>query len=523
MALICHRPARKRSTLLRCLQHEQESAKTLPAEPVSPRFDNSFVRLPARFHQLLAPTPVAAPAPIRVNRALALELGLDPDWLASAEGTAFLAGNKVMEGSEPLAAAYAGHQFGSFNPQLGDGRAILLGELRRADGQRVDLQLKGAGRTHWSRGGDGRSPLGPVLREYMVSEAMATLGVPSTRALAAVTTGEQVFRDRALPGAVLARVAASHIRIGSFEYFAARKDTEALEILVRYTLERHYPEADAENPALALLESVVQAQASLISRWQLLGFIHGVMNTDNMLLSGETIDYGPCAFMDAFNPDTVFSSIDHAGRYAYRNQPAIAHWNLACLAQALVPVLHEDSEQALALAQGAVDSYGDQFLEAHTAGLKAKLGLVEDRAEDAALIEDLYSLMAAEATDFTLTFRRLADLASPGTAGGQDCGELYSLPPAFDPWLARWQQRLAAEAVDPVARQAAMYRANPVFIPRNHLVEAAIAAATNQGDFAPFHALVERLADPWTWRPEDRAFALPPGPEQRVYQTFCGT
>ena len=487
-------------------------------------FDNSFARLPDRFYQRLAPTPVAAPAPIRVNRGLALELELDPDWLASPEGTAFLAGNSLVEGSEPLAAAYAGHQFGSFNPQLGDGRAILLGELPGADGRRMDLQLKGAGRTQWSRGGDGRSPLGPVLREYIVSEAMATLGVPSTRALAAVSTGEPVYRERSLPGAVLARVAASHISIGSFEFFAARKDREALEILVRYTLERHYPElSDAANPALALLEATIRAQASLVSRWQLLGFIHGVMNTDNMLLSGETIDYGPCAFMDAFNPDTVFSSIDHGGRYAYRNQPGIAHWNLACLAQALVPVLHEDSEQAVALAQGAVDTYGDQFLEAHTAGLKAKLGLVEDRPEDAALIEDLYSLMASEATDFTLTFRRLADLASPDTAGDQDCGELYPLPQSFEPWLARWRERLAAEAVDAGARQAAMYRANPVFIPRNHLVEAAITAATDQGDFAPFHALVDRLADPWTWSSEDRDFALPPGPEQRVYQTFCGT
>jgi len=496
----------------------------LPADPASPHFDNSFARLPARFYQLLAPTPVAAPAPIRVNRGLALELGLDPEWLAAPEGTAFLAGNSVVEGSEPLAAAYAGHQFGRFNPQLGDGRAILLGELRRADGRRVDLQLKGAGRTHWSRGGDGRSPLGPVLREYIVSEAMTALGVPSTRALAAVGTGEQVFRDRPLPGAVLARVAASHIRIDSFEFFSSRSDSEALEILARYTLERHYPgQAQADNPALALLQAAIQAQASLVSRWQLLGFIHGVMNTDNMLLSGETIDYGPCAFMDAFNPDTVFSSIDHGGRYAYRNQPAIAHWNLACLAQALVPILHEDSEQAVALAQAAVNTYSDQFLEAHTAGLKAKLGLFEDRLEDAALIEDLYTLMAAEATDFTLSFRRLADLASPDTAGDQDSGELYSLPPAFDSWLTRWRERLAAEAVDPRERQAGMYRASPIFIPRNHLVEAAISAATEQGDFAPFHRLVERLADPWTWRAEDRAFALPPGPEQRVYQTFCGT
>ncbi|QIB65341.1 protein adenylyltransferase SelO [Kineobactrum salinum] len=487
-------------------------------------FSNSYVKLPARFYSQLSPTPVAAPGPIRVNRVLARELGLDPDWLASPEGTQVLAGNTVPEGAAPLAAVYAGHQFGSFNPQLGDGRAILLGELVDSSGRQVDLQLKGAGRTPWSRGGDGRSPLGPVLREYIVSEAMAALGVPTTRALAAVSTGEQVFRDRALPGAVLARMAGSHVRIGTFEYFAARKDTEALQTLVDFTLQRHYPErGDSDNAALALLEEAIARQASLIPQWQLLGFIHGVMNTDNTLLSGETIDYGPCAFMDAFDPETVFSSIDQGGRYAYCNQPAIAHWNLACLAQALVPVLHDEPEQAVALAQAAVDRFGELYLDSHSRGLRAKLGLDSEQATDNSLIEDLYTLMAAEASDFTLTFRHLADLADSAGAAGQDIAELQPLPASFEPWLARWQARLAAEPLDPAERQRRMYRANPVFIPRNHLVEEAIAAATDSDDFGPFHRLVERLAEPFTYTPTDQRYALPPEPGERVYQTFCGT
>ncbi|HEY7776420.1 MAG TPA: YdiU family protein [Kineobactrum sp.] len=487
-------------------------------------FDNSYARLPRYFYSRQAPTPVAAPGAIIVNRALAGLLGLDPDWLASPEGTLMLAGNTVPEGAAPLAAAYAGHQFGSFNPQLGDGRAVLLGELVSTGGERFDLQLKGSGRTPYSRGGDGRSPLGPVLREYVVSEAMAVLGVPTSRALAAVTTGETVVRDRLLPGAILARVAHSHIRIGTFEFFAARKNTQALRELVDHTLQRHYPDqADAANPALALLECAIAAQARLVSRWQLLGFIHGVMNTDNMLLSGETIDYGPCAFMDNFDPDTVFSSIDHGGRYSYRNQPGIAHWNLASLAQSLVPVLHTDPKQAVVLAQNAVDTFSDRFLDVHTEGLKHKLGLVADQPDDAALIEELYTLMAAHKTDFTLTFRRLADLANPtqpepaGTVAA-----LYSLPDAFEPWLARWQQRLATETQVPAERQASMYRANPVYIPRNHLVQEAISAAED-GDFAPFHQLVDRLADPWTFSTADQRYALPPAPGQEVAQTFCGT
>tara|TARA_E500000305_G_scaffold103199_1_gene98542 strand:- start:4190 stop:5680 length:1491 start_codon:yes stop_codon:yes gene_type:complete len=496
----------------------------MPTPGTPPTLEHTFAELPERFYQRLEPTPVAAPAPIRVNRTLAQRLGLDADWLSSPAGTEWLAGNTITPGSRPLAAAYAGHQFGGFNPQLGDGRAILLGELRDGEGQLFDLQLKGAGPTRWSRGGDGRSPLGPVLREYIVSEAMAALGVPTTRALAAVASGEPVMRDRTLPGAILARVASSHLRIGSVEYFASRKDTEGLQLLVNYALQRHFPgETNAENPALALLNAVIQAQARLVSQWQLLGFIHGVMNTDNMLLCGETIDYGPCAFMDAFNPDTVFSSIDHGGRYAYRNQPGIAHWNLASLAQALVPVLHNEAEQAVALAQAAVDTFSDHFLQAHTDGLNAKLGLGEQQADDVALIEQLYTLMAEHATDFTLTFRRLADLAHPIPGNPQDIGEVYTLPNAFDPWLAQWRERLAREACEPEQRQAAMYRANPVFIARNHLVEAALAAATDNADFAPFHTLVERLAAPTQWQPGSRALALPPEEGQRVYQTFCGT
>ena len=326
-----------------------------------------------------------------------------------------VAGNAVPPGAEPIATVYAGHQFGGYNPQLGDGRAILLGEVVSPDGQRFDLQLKGSGPTPYSRGGDGRSPLGPVLREYIVSEAMHRLGVPTTRALAAVSTGDMVARDRFLPGAVLARVASSHIRIGTFEYFAARRDTEALQLLADHVIERHYPEAQhSDNPVLALLEGVIARQAQLIAQWQLLGFIHGVMNTDNMLICGETIDYGPCAFMDQFNPDQVYSSIDHGGRYAYRKQPGIAHWNLSCLAQALLPVLHEDQERAVALAQNAINAFPEQFLQANTQGMARKLGLQAIGEQDTALVEDLWQLMAQHELDFTLSFRRLADLARDG-------------------------------------------------------------------------------------------------------------
>ena len=487
-------------------------------------FDNSYARLPDRFYSRQPPDPVPAPGPIRVNHRLAAELGIDPDWLASDAGTAVIAGNAVPAGAEPIATVYAGHQFGGYNPQLGDGRALLLGEVLAANGKRFDLQLKGSGPTPYSRGGDGRSPLGPVLREYILSEAMHRLGVPTTRALAAVTTGAPVIRDRVLPGAVLARVAQSHIRIGTFQFFAARRDTEALRLLADHVIERHYPGLrDSDNPVLALLETVIARQAQLVARWQLLGFIHGVMNTDNMLVSGETIDYGPCAFMDAFDPAQVYSSIDHGGRYAYRNQPGIAHWNLACLANALVPLLHDEQEQAIALAQGAIDTFPDTFLEANTAGTARKLGLADAGEDDVALVEDLWRLMAEHRLDFTLAFRRLSDLADENAAGAGSVAELFEFPDAFKPWLERWLARAAGEPTSPGERQAAMYRANPVFIPRNHLVEAAIAAATERGDFGLFHQLVEVLDNPHEYNPERRRFATPPRPEEIVRQTFCGT
>ena len=491
-------------------------------EPIA--FDNSYARLPERFYARQAPEPVSAPGPIRVNRPLAAALGIDGDWLDSPAGTAMVAGNTLPPGAEPIATVYAGHQFGGFNPQLGDGRAVLLGEVVSPDGLRYDLQLKGSGPTAWSRGGDGRSPLGPVLREYIVSEAMHRLGVPTTRSLAAASTGDTVARERFLPGAVLARVASSHIRIGTFQYYAARKDTDALQVLADHVIARHYPEArDTENPVLALLQAVIARQAALVAQWQLLGFIHGVMNTDNMLICGETIDYGPCAFMDAFNPQQVYSSIDHGGRYAYRNQPGIAHWNLSCLAQALLPVLDDNPEQAVALAQKAVDAFPDLFLAANTAGMARKLGLQAIGEQDTALVEELWHLMAEHELDFTLAFRRLADLVAPREHAEQAVSALFEFPDALQPWLARWHTRLEQEPSSPAERQRSMDLANPVFIPRNHLVEAAIAAATDRGDLTVFHQLVDVLEAPHAYRPELALYATPPRPEQVVPQTFCGT
>lgn len=485
-------------------------------------FNNTFARMPEHFFSLQAPTPVSKPALLRVNRALANELGIDPDWLASPEGVSVVAGNSIPAGAEPLASVYAGHQFGSYNPQLGDGRAVLLGEVATTGGQRYDIQLKGSGPTPYSRGGDGRSPLGPVLREYIVSEAMYALGVPTTRALAAVTTGDQVARETFQPGAVLARVASSHIRVGTFQYFGAQKNIDALHSLVDYTLTRHFPDQlGSGNDAQALLRAVIKAQAELIAHWQLLGFVHGVMNTDNMLLCGETVDYGPCAFMESFHPDTLFSSIDQGGRYAYRNQPGIAHWNLACLAQALVPILADTEDAAVAIAQAAVDQFSTAFLEAHTQGLCRKLGLIEAAEADTALIEDLFSLMAEAKADFTLTFRHLADLADPDSDSAK-VDALYTPPESLTPWLQRWRERLAVDDVAPAERQRSMYRANPVFIPRNHLVAQAISAG-EAGDLEPFHALVARTAQPFNYDEADRLLATPAQAGEEVRQTFCGT
>lgn len=486
-------------------------------------FDNSYARLPERFYTRTLPDPVSSPGLIRVNHALAGHLGFKPNWLESETGVEFIAGNFIPAGADPIAMVYAGHQFGGWNPQLGDGRAILLGEMIAADGVRYDIQLKGSGRTPYSRGGDGRAPLGPVLREYMVSEAMAVLGVPTTRALAAATTGDKVLREGRLPGAVLSRVARSHIRIGTFQFFAARQDNDNLKILADHVIQRHFPEAaQADKPVQAMLAGVVAGQASLIAQWQLLGFIHGVMNTDNMLLSGETIDYGPCAFMDGFDPGTVFSSIDHGGRYAYQNQPQIAHWNLSMLAQALLPLLDDDREKALAAGQAAIDAFPDLYMTAYKNGMRKKLGLVQTRTDDEVHIQDLLTLMHEEKTDFTLTFRRLSDLADPENASG-GVSSVFELPETFAPWLDWWRKRLASESRDAGGQQSAMYAVNPAYIARNHLVEEAIDAAVKQQDFAPFHTLVDVLAQPFEFNRDQARYAIPPRPEQVVRQTFCGT
>ena len=487
-------------------------------------FDNSYARLGDQFYTRQLPVPVQSPALIRVNHTLATQLGLDPQWLESEQGVEFIAGNFIAGGAEPLATVYAGHQFGGWNPQLGDGRAILLGEVIGKDGLRYDIQLKGSGRTPYSRGGDGRAPLGPVLREYIVSEAMSVLGVPSSRALGAVTTGEWVMREGRLPGAVLARVAQSHIRIGTFQFFASRQDHGSLKALIDHVIQRHYPQAEhAENPVRAMLDGVVARQASLIARWQSLGFIHGVMNTDNMLLSGETIDYGPCAFMDEFEPGKVFSSIDHGGRYAYANQPSIAHWNLSVLTQSLLPYLDSDQDKALASGQAAIDAFPGLYQAAFMNNMLKKLGLMEKADDDAALIQDLLKLMHENQMDFTLTFRYLSDQVDPANASGGGVKSLFELPETFAPWLTRWQQRLSHEQVDSTERQQAMYTVNPVYIPRNHLVQEAISAAEKQQDFAPFNRLVDLLANPFEFSHDNARYALPPKPEQVVRQTFCGT
>ena len=488
----------------------------------TPGFDNSYTRLPERFYSRQMPVPVSKPGLIRVNSVLADQLGFDTEWLKSDEGVAFAAGNFAPQGTDPIATVYAGHQFGGWNPQLGDGRAILLGEVIAKDGDRYDIQLKGSGRTPYSRGGDGRAPLGPVLREYILSEAMAVLGVPTTRALAAATTGEWVQREGRQPGAVLVRTASSHIRIGTVQYFAAKKDIEAVRLLVDHVIQRHYPHAtEATNPARAMLDGVIARQANLVAHWQSLGFIHGVMNTDNMLLSGETIDYGPCAYMDEFDPAMVFSSIDHGGRYAYQNQPHIAHWNLAMLAQSLLPLLDEDEKKAVASGQAAINAFPGLHMAAYHRHMGKKLGFSGHETGDERLIQDLLALMSEHESDFTLTFRRLSDLANPGAGG--DIAEIFELPENFAPWLKRWRERLLEDSQNSSERQTAMYAVNPVFIARNHLVEEAIVAAVSRQDYETFETLVNVLEKPFEYRDSLASYALPPRPEQIVKQTFCGT
>jgi uncharacterized protein YdiU (UPF0061 family) len=485
-------------------------------------FQNTYAAMPSGFFARVLPTPVAAPRLVKLNRALAKHLGLDPDRLASPEGTEILAGKLVPDGADPIAMAYAGHQFGHFVPQLGDGRAILLGEVIDADGIRRDIQLKGSGPTPFSRRGDGRAALGPVLREYIVSEAMAALGIPTTRSLAAVITGESVMRETVLPGAVLTRVASSHIRVGTFQYFAARGDTDGVRRLADHVIGRHYPElANADRPYHGLLGAVIARQAELVARWLLVGFIHGVMNTDNTSISGETIDYGPCAFMDHYDPATVFSSIDEQGRYAYANQPGIALWNLTRLAECLLPLFSDQQDKAVEEAQSALGDFADRFSTAYQAGLRAKLGLFTAREGDRELAQDLLNAMTGNQADFTLTFRRLADAAPDQNL--ERMRQLFADPTSFDEWATRWRQRIAEEPQSAGERQAAMRKVNPAFIPRNHRVEAVIEAAVNRDDFTLFEELLTVLSKPYDDQPAFAAYADPPEPHQRVLQTFCGT
>jgi serine/tyrosine/threonine adenylyltransferase len=486
-------------------------------------FQNTYAALPANFFARVAPTPVASPRLIKLNRPLAVQLGLDPDLLSAAEGAEILAGKTLPAGADPIAMAYAGHQFGHFVPQLGDGRAILLGEVIDKDGVRRDIQLKGSGPTPFSRRGDGRAALGPVLREYIVSEAMFALGIPTTRSLAAVMSGESVMRETMLPGAVLTRVAASHIRVGTFQYFAARGDTEGVRRLADHVIARHYPQAaEAKRPYHALLEGVIARQADLIARWLLVGFIHGVMNTDNTSISGETIDYGPCAFMDHYDPAQVFSSIDEMGRYAYANQPRIALWNLTRLAECLLPLFSDDQDKAIAEAQEILGAFIDKFATAYQAGLRNKIGLFTMRDGDEALVQDLLDAMARNQADFTLTFRRLSE-AALGPAFDAEVRALFAEPSAYDEWAARWRQRASEEPQTAAERQAAMRAVNPAFIPRNHRVEAVIQAAMVKDDYAPFEELLAVLSKPFEDQPQFAEYTEPPQPDQRVLQTFCGT
>jgi uncharacterized protein YdiU (UPF0061 family) len=485
-------------------------------------FSNSYAGLPKRFYARQTPTKVAGPRLVKFNDGLAEELGLDLEAIETLGTAELFAGNLVPMGSEPLAIAYAGHQFGQFVPQLGDGRAILLGEVIDRNGDRRDIQLKGAGPTPFSRSGDGRAALGPVLREYLVSEAMNALGIPTTRALVATTTGEIVYRNERLPGAVLTRVAASHVRVGTFQYFAARNDQEAVKRLADYVVDRHYPNVkEAERPYLALLEIVGDRQMSLVARWMHVGFIHGVMNTDNMAVSGETIDYGPCAFMDAYDPETVFSSIDRMGRYAYQNQPHIAQWNLARFAETLLPLIDADLDRAVELATEVVSGFSARYERYWLTGMRAKIGLRTAEEGDADLVRAFLDALHKNAADFTLTFRRLGDAAA-SPEGDAAIRTLFSDPAGYDAWAARWRSRLERESGDAIGRKAAMRGVNPSVIPRNHRIEAVIEAAI-EGEFAPFHEMVHVLSGPYGGVSEASKYCDPPPPDNRVYQTFCGT
>lgn len=477
-------------------------------------FDNSYTRLPESFYSIMNPSPVRSPGLIIMNTRLAEDLGLIAEALQSPEGVAILAGNRVTEGSKPLAQAYAGHQFGHFT-MLGDGRAHLLGEQITPQGERFDIQLKGSGRTTYSRRGDGRASLGPMLREYIISEAMYALGIPTTRSLAVITTGEPVIRETPEPGAILTRVASSHLRVGTFEYISQWGTIEDLRTLADYTLQRHFSDIpENRNRYLFLLEEVIKRQVELIAKWQLVGFIHGVMNTDNMALSGETIDYGPCAFMNVYDPETVFSSIDTYGRYAYGNQPRIGVWNLAKFAGTLLPLLHEDEEEALQMGQDAVSDFGNQYYHKWLSGMRSKLGLYNEEPEDNSLVEQLLGIMKKEGADFTNTFRSLtSDKPEKDLIDNQD----------FVLWHVQWQERLGRQQEKKSAVQELMRRSNPAIIPRNHQVEKALETAVKQNDYTVLERLVDVLSRPFAYSTEQDDYVAPPPPSACNYRTFCGT
>lgn len=475
--------------------------------------DSSYTTLPDTFYARMELAPVRSPQLIILNEDLASSLGIEADYLRSRTGVDVLAGNSLPPGATPLAQAYAGHQFGHFT-MLGDGRALLLGEQMTPRGERYDIQLKGSGRTPYSRRGDGRAAVGPMLREYMISEGMHGLGIPTTRSLAVVGTGETIIREEFLPGAVLTRVAASHLRVGTFQYAAAWGELRDLRALADYALERHYPEPRGENPYLFLLRSVIRRQADLIAKWQLIGFVHGVMNTDNMTISGETIDYGPCAFLDAYDPATVFSSIDSQGRYAFGNQPPIAAWNLTRFAETLLPLLHSEEEKAVTLAQDAIAEFPPLYHDAWLNGMRFKLGLSGAETDDESLASRLLTLMKKYGADYTDTFRALTFAALPDNA-------LFASP-AFTVWQGDWQQRLSRQPEGRDAVQELMKSCNPAVIPRNHMVEAALAKAV-QGDYSVMERLLIALAQPYAHTPEQEEYAAPPQPSSRPYRTFCGT
>lgn len=476
--------------------------------------DNSYARLPEKFFTSTNPTPVRSPELIILNDRVAASLGLDVQKLKSDDGVAVFAGNEVPEGASPLAQAYAGHQFGHFN-MLGDGRAILLGEQVLPQGERYDIQLKGPGRTPYSRGGDGRAALGPMLREYIISEAMHGLGIPTTRSLAVVTTGETVIRETGLPGAIMTRVASSHLRVGTFQFGAKWGTVEELRTLADYAIKRHFPDIEAdEGRYLALLQEVIKRQAKLIAQWQLVGFIHGVMNTDNMTISGETIDYGPCAFMDAYDPATVFSSIDTQGRYAYGNQPVIGGWNLARFAESLLPLLHDDEDQAVTLAQEKISVFNELYHANWVAGMRAKLGIFNEETQDEALINGILSMMKKHGADYTNTFSALTFNTMEETV-------LFGTP-EFAQWQELWQARLGRQKESKESSNQLMQNSNPAVIPRNHRVEEALEAAVEQRDYSVMERLLAVLSNPYAHSGDQAEYSTLPA-TTTPYRTFCGT